>query len=39
LYRTFRPAGKQTIEIKLIPFYAWANRGMSYMTVFMPLVY
>jgi len=39
LYRTFRPAGKQTIEIRLIPFYAWANRGMSYMTVFMPVVY
>ena len=38
LYRTFRPAGRQTIEIKLIPFYAWSNRGMSYMTVFMPVI-
>jgi len=37
LYRTLRPAPKQPIEIKLIPYYAWANRGISHMTVWMPL--
>ena len=38
LYRTLRPASKQPIGIKLIPYYAWANRGISDMTVWVPLV-
>ncbi len=28
----------KTIPIKLIPYYAWANRGKSDMTVWMPLI-
>ena len=42
LYRTFQPrelepAEEDTISITLIPYYAWANRGLSYMEVWSPL--
>jgi DUF1680 family protein len=37
LYREFKPASPQTIVVKLIPYYAWGNRGRSEMTVWMPL--
>jgi DUF1680 family protein len=42
LYRTFAPreleaAEEDTIPITLIPYYAWANRGLSYMEVWIPL--
>ena len=26
-----------TLELELIPYYAWANRGLAYMDVWMPL--
>ena len=38
LYRTLRAQPACTTEIRLIPYYAWSNRGMSHMTVWMPLV-
>lgn len=31
-----QPAG-ETIELSLIPYYAWANRGLSFMEVWIPL--
>jgi DUF1680 family protein len=37
LYREFRPTMPAEVEIKLIPYYAWANRGKSEMTVWLPL--
>jgi hypothetical protein len=37
LYRTLRPEPARTARIRLIPYYAWANRGMSHMTVWIPL--
>jgi DUF1680 family protein len=37
LYREFRPADPRTLGVKLIPYYAWGNRGPSEMTVWMPL--
>jgi uncharacterized protein len=37
LYREFKPAAPRPVEVKLIPYYAWANRGKSEMTVWMPL--
>jgi DUF1680 family protein len=37
LYREFKPAAPRPVDIKLIPYYAWANRGKSEMTVWMPL--
>ena len=42
LYRAFRPRGVQysgsgTVPVTLIPYYAWANRGLSYMKVWIPL--
>jgi len=37
LYKEVNPASKP-IKIKLIPYYAWANRGQTDMTVWMPLV-
>jgi DUF1680 family protein len=37
LYREFKPAAPRTIEIKLIPYFAWGNRGKSEMTVWIPL--
>ena len=36
LYRALRPASG-SVDVKLIPYYAWANRGVSYMTVWMPV--
>jgi hypothetical protein len=37
LYRDFKPSATRSLHIKLIPYYAWANRGKSEMTVWMPL--
>jgi len=36
LYRDLTPATKKT-KIKLIPYYAWDNRGKCDMTVFLPV--
>ncbi len=36
LYRTLEPASGE-VDLRLIPYYAWANRGVSYMTVWLPL--
>lgn len=37
LYRPLDGAAKQkAIDVRLIPYYAWANRGASEMTVWMP---
>ncbi len=36
LYRTLRP-GAGSVDVKLIPYYAWANRGPSFMSVWLPL--
>lgn len=35
LYRE-ATAKKQTVKVRLIPYYAWGNRGKSEMTVWMP---
>jgi DUF1680 family protein len=42
LYRPFRPRElppptSNTVEITLIPYFAWANRGESLMEVWIPL--
>ena len=42
LYRPFTPRALETpdegvVEISLIPYYAWANRGLSMMEVWIPL--
>jgi DUF1680 family protein len=37
LYRELRPTESRPIDLKLIPYYAWANRGKSEMTVWLPL--
>jgi uncharacterized protein len=37
LYRVLRPEAARTATISLIPYYAWSNRGMSYMSVWVPL--
>lgn len=36
LYRRARQARIKDTPIKLIPYYAWANRGLSQMTIWMP---
>ena len=36
LYREVRPA-KNKVNITLVPYFAWGNRGKSEMTVWMPL--
>jgi DUF1680 family protein len=36
LYRTLPADEAEAIPITLIPYYAWANRGPSHMTVWMP---
>jgi DUF1680 family protein len=37
LYRELKPSAPRSVDLKLIPYYAWANRGKSEMTVWMPL--
>jgi DUF1680 family protein len=37
LYQRWDPAGGRRIRATLIPYYAWANRGVSQMTVWMPV--
>ncbi|MFW6163472.1 MAG: glycoside hydrolase family 127 protein, partial [Planctomycetota bacterium] len=37
LYREATPARRRTARIRLIPYYAWANRGQSEMAVWLPL--
>jgi DUF1680 family protein len=37
LYRELAPATARSIVLKLIPYYAWGNRGPSEMTVWLPL--
>ncbi|MHC4167279.1 MAG: glycoside hydrolase family 127 protein [Planctomycetota bacterium] len=37
LYRRISPQDTETREIRLIPYYTWANRGDSEMTVWIPL--
>jgi hypothetical protein len=36
LYQTWKPAMRMEFPLRLIPYYAWANRGASYMTVWLP---
>jgi DUF1680 family protein len=37
LYRELAPAAARPVDLRLVPYYAWANRGPSEMTVWMPL--
>ncbi len=37
LYRTLNKTAPEKLNVKLIPYYAWNNRGVNYMTVWMPL--
>ena len=37
LYRELRPTPKQTVRIRLIPYYAWDNRGIDDMSLWLPL--
>lgn len=38
LYRELAPSAPRSINLRLIPYYAWDNRGSSEMTVWMPLI-
>ena len=37
LYREFHPAPLRPANIRLIPYYAWGNRGASEMSVWIPV--
>ena len=37
LYQRWSPRSGRSIEITLVPYYAWANRGVSEMTVWLPI--
>lgn len=36
LYREVKPTAAKPIEVKFVPYFAWANRGKSEMTVWVP---
>lgn len=36
LYREVRPTATRAVPVKLVPYYAWGNRGVSEMTVWFP---
>jgi len=37
LYAALLPSQPERIAVRLIPYYAWANRGVTHMTVWVPL--
>ncbi len=37
LYRDFRPFEVKPVRLRLIPYFVWANRGASEMSVWLPL--
>jgi DUF1680 family protein len=37
LYREFKQSATKAVDIKLIPYYTWGNRGKAEMTVWVPL--
>ena len=37
LYRELEPTSPEPLPVRLIPYYAWANRGTAEMTVWLPL--
>ena len=37
LYRELREATLKPVKTKLIPYFAWANRGKAEMSVWIPL--
>ena len=37
LYRELRPVDKKKVKIRLIPYYAWDNRGIDDMSLWLPL--
>ena len=37
LYREVKPAQPQTVDLALIPYFAWGNRGDQDMTVWLPV--
>ena len=37
LYRELRPVKHQKAHIRLIPYYAWDNRGIQDMSLWLPL--
>jgi DUF1680 family protein len=37
LYRELRPTLPRNVKVRFIPYYAWANRGESEMSVWLPL--
>jgi uncharacterized protein len=37
LYRQFQPSQPAPVRLRLIPYFAWANRGHSEMSVWLPL--
>ena len=37
LYREIRPANREKVHIRLIPYYAWDNRGIQDMSLWLPL--
>ena len=37
LYRELRPVKNQKVHIRLIPYYAWDNRGIQDMSLWLPL--
>jgi len=38
LYRPLKESGLRPINLKMIPYFAWANRGASSMSVWLPLI-
>jgi len=37
MYNTIKNPEWQSVSTKLVPYFAWSNRGMAEMTVFMPI--
>ena len=37
LYRELRPVKNKKVHIRLIPYYAWDNRGIDDMSLWLPL--
>ena len=39
LYRTFEPEKLTPVTVRMIPYFAWDNRGMGEMKIWLPLAW
>jgi hypothetical protein len=39
LYQSLKVTGKESVLVRLVPYFAWDNRGMGEMRIWMPVIH